>query len=73
MRITITDVGGAATATGTVVVIDVIRAFTTAAVAAESGAERIICVEDVDAHALRDRLGPDAAGHPVLVARAVLP
>lgn len=46
--------GGAAHATGTVAVIDVFRAFTTAAVALANGAARIIMVSGVDeAMALR--------------------
>ncbi len=44
------------TATGTVVVIDVIRAFTTAAYAFANGAERILLAGEVDqAFALRER------------------
>lgn len=47
---------GAAQATGTVAVIDVFRAFTTAAVALANGASRIVMVAAVDeALALRDR------------------
>ncbi|MCR9214619.1 MAG: 2-phosphosulfolactate phosphatase [Proteobacteria bacterium] len=38
----------AANATGTVVIIDVFRAFTTAAVALSKGAERIVMVDDLD-------------------------
>jgi 2-phosphosulfolactate phosphatase len=45
---------GAAVSRGSVVVIDVIRAFTTAAVALSRGAEAIVMVEDVD-HAVRLR------------------
>ena len=60
MRVITTDVDGAEHATGTVVVIDVIRAFTTAAVALDVGAARIVCVEHLEeAHGLRRRLGPD--------------
>lgn len=45
------------TVTGVVIVIDVIRAFTTAAAAFAAGADRILCVEAVEqAIALRDRL-----------------
>ncbi len=44
------------TATGTVVVIDVIRAFTTAAYALDNGAERILLAGEVEqAFALRER------------------
>lgn len=47
---------GAAQAAGTVAVIDVFRAFTTAAVALANGAERIVMVATVEeAVALRDR------------------
>ena len=47
---------GAAAATGTVVIIDVFRAFTTAAVALQRGAARIVLVADVEeALALRAR------------------
>lgn len=46
---------GAAAATGTVVIIDVFRAFTTAAVALSRGASRIIMVDDLEkALRLRD-------------------
>ena len=48
-------VEGARRATGTVVVIDVLRAFTTAAVAFQRGADRILMVADVkEALRLRD-------------------
>ena len=40
---------GAAKATGTVVVIDVFRAFTTAAIVLHDGAERIVMVDDLEA------------------------
>lgn len=51
---------GAAQAAGTVAVIDVFRAFTTAAVALANGADRIVMVATVEeALALRDR----GAGH----------
>lgn len=54
---TITDIEGAVGATGTVVVIDVIRAFTTAAHALAVGADGIICVEGLDeARSLRPEL-----------------
>jgi 2-phosphosulfolactate phosphatase len=39
---------GAATAVGTTVIIDVFRAFTTAAVALSRGARRIIMVDGLD-------------------------
>jgi 2-phosphosulfolactate phosphatase len=46
---------GAARATGTVAIIDVFRAFTTAAVALANGAARIVMVRSVEeALALRD-------------------
>ena len=51
----IVDLADAPTATDSVVVIDVIRAFTTAAVAFANGAEHIRCVEDLgQAFALRE-------------------
>jgi 2-phosphosulfolactate phosphatase len=47
---------GARRATGTVVIVDVFRAFTTAAVALARGAERIVLVaEPAEARRLRDR------------------
>ena len=47
---------GAQEATGTVVIIDVFRAFTTAAIALANGAERIIIVGDLEAaRSLRDK------------------
>ena len=47
---------GAQEARGTVIIIDVFRAFTTAAVAFSKGAEKIVLVAEVDeALALRDR------------------
>lgn len=47
---------GARRATGTVVIVDVLRAFTTAAVALARGAERIIMVAEIDeALQLRDQ------------------
>lgn len=58
MEVTTTDIDGAAEAAGTVVVIDAIRAFTTATEAAAAGALRIVCVEGLEeAHDLRRRLG----------------
>jgi len=49
MNITIGSFAEAArVAVGTVVIIDVFRAFTTAAVAMQNGASRIIMVEDID-------------------------
>ncbi len=45
---------------GVLIVIDVVRAFTTAAAAFEAGAERIICVEDVDAARDLRRQYPDS-------------
>lgn len=55
--------GGAAHATGVVGIIDVFRAFTTAAVALANGASRIIMVSGVEeALALRD----SGAGHMVM-------
>ncbi|MEM9058820.1 MAG: 2-phosphosulfolactate phosphatase [Pseudomonadota bacterium] len=49
-----THAGAAAEATGTAVIIDVFRAFTTAAVALGNGAERIVMLDDLD-EALRLR------------------
>ncbi len=47
---------GAEAATGTVIIIDVFRAFSTAAAAFHAGARRIVMVDDVDqALALRER------------------
>jgi len=52
-----TTIDGAASARGTVVVVDVLRAFTTAACALAAGAAEIVLVETVEeAFELRDRI-----------------
>ena len=55
---------GAKRATGAVVIVDVFRAFTTAAVALARGAERIVMVAEIDeALRLRDQgVGRDLRG-----------
>lgn len=61
MRVTVTGIEGAGSAAGTAVVIDVIRAFTTAAHALAAGAGRIVCVAGLDeARSLRHSHYPGA-------------
>ena len=51
---------GASKANGAVVIIDVFRAFTTAALAISRGAKKIYMVSDIeDAKVLRDKVGAD--------------
>lgn len=69
MKVTIARrIESAATARGHVVVIDVMRAFTTAAYALAAGAERIVLVASTEtAFELRQRFGRARGHHAVLV------